>query len=167
MGFTSSSAAKISDANGYGIDWGLTYKAHPNITLAASLFNSPSSISWSGYDSDDPPVIKRTGARVRLSHLLTVSAEAESRKYSKARADGKKDIKIYHAGLEQSIADVIFLRGGLFGEDLNDSNKTGYSAGIGWYQDNVNVDISWQKEYPLLSYSEYLETFSFSVNSPF
>jgi len=167
MGFTSSSAAKISDANGYGIDWGLTYKAHPNITFAASLFNSPSSITWSGYDSDKPPVIKRTGARVRLSRLLTVSAEAESRKYSKARADGKNNIKIYHAGLEQSIADIIFLRGGLFGEDLNDSNKTGYSAGIGWYQDNVHVDISWQKEYPLLSYAEYLETFSFSVNSPF
>ncbi|MCD6311539.1 MAG: hypothetical protein J7M11_03675 [Elusimicrobia bacterium] len=167
MGFTSSSAAKISDANGYGIDWGLTYKAHPNITFAISLFNSPASISWSGYDSDKPPVIKRTGARVRLSHLLTVSSEVEVRKYSKARADGKKNVKIVHTGIEQSIADIIFLRGGIFGEDLNDNNKTGYSAGVGWYQDKVNVDISWQKEYPLLSYDEYLETFSFSVNYPF
>ncbi len=168
MGATSGGEAKISDANGYGIDWGLTYRAHPNITFAASLFNSPSSISWSGYDSDDPPVIKRTGAMVQLSHLLTVSSEVELRKYSKARGDGKKNIKIYHTGLEQSLGYVIFLRGGIFGEDLNDNNKTGYSAGIGWYQDKVNVDISWQKEYPLMSsHDEYLETFSFSVNSPF
>ncbi len=168
MGVTDAGVAKISDANGYGIDWGLAYKAHPNITFAASLFNSPASISWSGYDADKPPVIKRTGARVKLNRLLTVSSEAEIRKYSKARDDGKKNIKIYHTGLEQSIADVIFLRGGIFGEDLSDNNKTGYSAGIGWYQDKVNVDISWQKEYPpLSSYDEYLETFSFSVNSPF
>ncbi|MBA3066483.1 hypothetical protein KJ633_00055 [bacterium] len=168
MGVTDGAAAKISDANGYGIDWGLTYRAHPNITFATSLFNSPSSISWGGYDADKPPVIARTGARVKLSHLLTVSAESENRKYSRAReADGKKTVKIFHAGLEQSLADIIYLRGGIFGEDLSDNNKTGYSAGIGWYQDKVNVDISWQKEYPLLSYDEYLETFSFSVNSPF
>jgi len=168
MGVTSCGAARISDANGYGIDWGVTYRAHPNITFAASLFNSPSSIPWSGFDSGDPPVIRRSGAMVQLSRLLTVSSEVELRKYSKARADGKKNIKIYHTGLEQSIADIIFLRGGIFGEDLNDNHKTGYSAGIGWYQDRVNVDISWQKEYPVLSsYDKYLETFSFSVNSPF
>jgi len=161
-------SGEIADANGYSIDWGLIYRAHPNITFATSLMNSPAAVKWSSYGTDKPPVVSRSGASCNLAGLLTVSSEVEIRKYQKSRDyDGKKNIKIYHAGIEQSLLNVIFLRGGLFGEALNDNKKTGYSAGMGWRQGSTDVDISWRREYANPKDSEYLQTYYFSISAPF
>jgi len=163
----SSGNTKISDANGFGIDWGVIYKANPYINFGLSFLNAPASIKWSGYGSEKPPVIVRSGASVKLSGFLELSADVEKRNYKKANSSGEKSVKIYHIGIEQSILNIVFLRGGLSGEDLNDAKKTAYSAGLGWYRGGAFVDISWIKKYPSPEDSDYIQSFYLSITSPF
>ena len=48
--------------------------------------------------------------------------------------DGKKRIKFYHLGLEQVILKKVFLRGGIYSEDLDQEDKTTYTVGLGYTQ---------------------------------
>jgi len=153
MGVTGTSA-DISDGNGYGIDWGIIYKMHPNIILGSSFFNAPSSIRWSGYGSENLPKVIRNGGTVKLRGLFEVSSE-------------KKSIKIYRLGIEQSFFGIISFRAGMFGEDLDDKKKSGYSAGIGWSRDRASCDIAWQKQYLTPVDKDYLQTYFISVTVPF
>jgi len=167
MGITGATA-DISDANGYGIDWGIIYRMHPNITLGSSFFNAPSSVRWSGYGSENLPLVIRHGGTVKLPGLFEVSSEVETRSYRKERPlDGKKRVKIYHFGIEQNFFNIISFRGGMFGEDLNDEKKSGYSAGIGWAKDRAVCDIAWQRQYLTPADKDYLQTYFVSVTVPF
>lgn len=158
----------ISDSHGYGIDWGIIYRMHPNMTLGSSFFNAPSSIRWSGYGSENLPLIIRNGGTVKLPGLFEVSSEVETRRYRKAReSDGKKSVKIYRLGIEQSFFGIISLRAGIFGEDLDDKKKSGYSAGIGWSRDGTNCDIAWQRQYLTPTDKDYLQTYFISITAPF
>jgi len=163
----SSDYTKISDANGFGIDWGVIYRARPYINFGLSFLNAPASVRWSGYGSEKPPVVVRSGASVKLSGFLEISADVETRNYKKANSLDKKNVKIYHIGIEQSILNIIFLRGGLSGEDLNDTKKTVYNAGLGWHKGGVFVDLSWLKKYPSPQESDYIQSFYLSITSPF
>ncbi|MCD6413817.1 MAG: PorV/PorQ family protein [Elusimicrobia bacterium] len=165
---TASSSVKISDGNGWGIDWGLLYRPQPALAMGIAFFNAPASIRWSGYGSEKPPFVTRIGSSLKLPGLFLVSAEAETRKYRKPRDyDGKKQIEIYRLGFEQSFFNVIFLRGGIFGEDLNDKKRTGYTAGIGWSKGEADFDVAWKGEYPTPSSEKYLNTIFISVQVPF
>lgn len=133
---------KLSDGNGFSLDLGAIYQATPVLNLGISVNNFPGYLWWEGYNYDRLPVVFRSGIGVKLSSFVTFSSDYEKKFYRSPNPETKRS---YHFGLEQSLLNTIFLRAGLYGEDLNDTDKLHYTFGIGYSYQNYNLDLALDK----------------------
>ena len=138
-------SVNLSDGNGWGLDWAFMYKVQPALSVGLSLQNAPAYIYWDDYSRDKMPPIFRVGFGMKMTDLLTFTSDFEQRFYRKARPDGKRRIKIYRLGLEQILMKKIFLRGGIWSEDLDKKDLTTYTLGLGYSQENHYLDLCMKK----------------------
>ncbi len=154
----------LSDGNGFSADLGLIFRATPVMNLGISVQNFPGYVWWEDYLHERLPIVLRTGVSLKLSDLLIFTSDYENRFY---HAPFEK-LKSYHLGLEQALGKVIFLRTGLYGEDLNDPTKLHYTFGLGYAYDNYYLDFSLDKTITdVANIQNQLYSYGFSLTLPF
>ncbi|MFH1283234.1 MAG: hypothetical protein ABII27_06175 [bacterium] len=133
--------ANISDGHGFSIDWGTLIKIADNILLGVMVQNIPGYIYWEDYDKTQLPIFLRGGMSYNIPGLITVSLEYEKRYYR----DTDEKPKFIHIGAEQYLIPNLCLRGGIYGEDLNNNKTVNYTAGVGFNKDKYYADFGFRK----------------------
>jgi hypothetical protein len=115
----------FADGNGFTLDLGLRRKWEQG-SFGAAAFNIPGILYWNSYKPDQLPVLVRAGGSFYPVPYFGLLGEYEKRFYR----GNVPQPKIIHLGLELTPLPWIQLRGGTYGEDLNDPNKVSYAAGV-------------------------------------
>jgi len=156
--------ANVADGNGFMLDWGTCMRLTENLTVGLMAHNIPGYIYWEDYVKTQLPVMLRTGFSVKLPGLMTVSAEYEKRYY---RDTGFRP-SITHLGIEQFLTPWIAIRGGVYGDDLNESETVSYTAGVGFAAGGYLVDLAFRKYTAAWQVStETVYQYLMSINIPF
>lgn len=134
-------SANIDDGNGYTLDWSLMYNATEFLNIGITGQNLPGAIFWGDYAKTILPAILRVGVAMELPRMLILSYDYEKRFYR----DGIFRPRLNHFGIEQALSPYLRIRGGIYGEDLNEIGKTRYTAGLGFVQKGYFIDIAMEK----------------------
>ncbi len=163
---TGNDSPVISAGYGWGLDWGLIYKASPLINIGLTLHNAPAYIYWEEWKTDRLPMLFRAGGELRLSRLMSFSVVYESSEFKDKRI---KKGDLIRFGIEQRLHESIVLRGGIYGreKDFDDRYSLVYSAGIGYMQDSYGIDTAFKRYYPDGSSSSMTDRYSVSGVIPF
>lgn len=130
----------IDDGNGYTIDWSMLYRPNEIFNIGVMGQNMPGAIFWGDFSRTILPALFRVGVKIQLP-LMTIAYDYEKRFYR----DGINRPRIDHIGIEQVLGPYVKIRGGIFGEDLNNSEQVHYTAGLGYIQKGYFVDIAMEK----------------------
>lgn len=133
-------SVNISDGNGVTADLGFLYLASPQLQLGLTLQNLLGFMWWADFEPEQLPLTARAGFAYRIEELFTFTSDWEQHYY---RKDGGT-VSVTHFGIEQRLG-LIALRGGMYGEDLNDQEKTHYTAGLGYDKDKYRLSIAGEK----------------------
>lgn len=133
--------ADISDGNGISVDLGFLYMPVPQLGLGVDLQNLFGMMWWDDFDKEQLPFCLRSGFVFKASGYLTFAYDLEKRFYRK----DAETTDILHFGLEQKLVDQLHLRIGTYGSDLNDSDKTHLTAGLGYMDNGYELAISGEK----------------------
>jgi len=156
-------AAEIPYGYGWGLDWGMIYKATPNVNFGLTLLNGPAKIYWEKFSDDTLPPILRAGFDIRLTELMSAGIDYEKGFYD----DSRSDESVAHFGLEQYVTREIILRGGVYGRDLDDKYSAVYTAGIGYEKSSCRIDFAVRQFYLNEDESNCVKRFSLSGFIPF
>ncbi|MFC2061940.1 hypothetical protein ACFLUV_05455 [Elusimicrobiota bacterium] len=148
----------ISYGHGWGLDWGLIYKMSETMNAGLTLINGPAEIHWDDFDKNRLPLIFRGGIDIRLTDLMSMGMDYDNGSYD----DSVSDKDVFHIGIEQYIRPNIILRGGAFGNNLNEIYDTTYTAGIGYNKKGYKLDIAARQFYIRRSDSGMVRKFSVS-----
>lgn len=118
-------ALNIADGNGFTFDLGLRARSDA-LTGGLAFFNIPGILYWNDYKADQLPVLMRTGAAFHPKPFATVTADYEKRFYR----GGVPQPDFIHLGLELTPLEGFQLRGGTYGDDLSNTEKTFYTMGF-------------------------------------
>ncbi|MGM0568184.1 MAG: hypothetical protein ACQESB_03075 [Elusimicrobiota bacterium] len=156
----------ISAGYGWGLDWGLIYKASPRINLAVTLHNAPAYVYWENWDTDSLPLLFRAGAGLKLSRLVRAEAVYESGNFKDKRIPQGDILRL---GLEQYVHESVVLRAGVFGgeRDFEDRHALTYTAGIGYMQEKYSLDLAVKRFYADADPSAKTDRYSLSGVIPF
>jgi hypothetical protein len=116
---------ELADGHGFSFDMGFQVRKD-YATLGLSFFNIPGLVYWNAYRPDQLPVLMRAGAAFRPVPAVAFVTEYDKKYYR----GGMPKPDSLHLGLEVTAASWLQLRGGTFGEDLNEPDKTFYTAGF-------------------------------------
>lgn len=130
----------IDDGNGYTIDWSMLYRPNEIFNIGVMGQNMPGAIFWGDFSRTILPALFRVGVKMQLP-LMTIAYDYEKRFYR----DGINRPRIDHIGIEQVLGPYVRIRGGIYGEDLNNSEQVHYTAGLGYIQKGCFVDIAMEK----------------------
>ncbi len=156
----------ISSGYGWGLDWGLIYKASPLINIGITLHNAPTYMYWEEWKTDRLPMLFRAGGELKLSRLMVFSVSYESSEFEDIRV---KKGDILRFGIEQRIHESIVLRGGVYGRNkyFDDRYSLVYSAGVGYMHDSYGIDAALKRYYPDGSSSSLTDRYTVSGVIPF
>ncbi|HRY30668.1 MAG TPA: hypothetical protein P5079_11610, partial [Elusimicrobiota bacterium] len=96
------------------------------MAYGVAFFNIPGIMYWDRYKPDQLPVRMRGGLSFTPVPIFSFLTEYDKRFYR----NGLSQPGQIHLGMELTLATWLQLRGGTYGEDLSDSEKTAYSAGF-------------------------------------
>jgi hypothetical protein len=115
----------FADGNGFSLDMGFrqkwTYGA-----AGLSFFNIPGVLYWNNYKPDQLPVLIRAGTSFYPVPVMGLLFEYDKRFYR----NGMDKPSALHLGLELTLATWLQIRGGTYGENLSDPDKTNYATGF-------------------------------------
>jgi len=133
-------SANIANGNGISLGYGLLYNLSPMFRFGISANNICAFMWWDDFEAQQLPFSFRAGIAYQLSNMVTFAYDFEKEYY--------RDDPILtqnHFGLEQNIGDILKLRLGVYGPNMNDLEVTHYTAGLGYSKDNVSFDLSGEK----------------------
>lgn len=133
---------EFDDGHGFTLDLGFLRK-YDYGSVGASFYNIPGLIYWSNYKGDQLPVLARAGGAFYPVPLFGLLAEYEKRFYR----GGLPKPDFLHLGMEFTLAPWFQVRGGTYGEDLSDPQKTSYSGGF-----SAGTSGGYQVDFALRSY---------------
>jgi hypothetical protein len=116
---------QLAEGNGFSIDLGILSRSE-YFSFGVGAFNLPGIIYWNAYKPDQLPINLRGGVLFHPVPMVGFSTEYEKRFY---RGDLPRP-DIMHFGAELTPFSWIQIRGGIYGEDLDDVNKTTYTSGF-------------------------------------
>jgi hypothetical protein len=119
-------ALTLADGNGFTADLGFLIREE-NLSFGVAAFNIPGIVYWNEYRADQLPTKLRIGAAFQPVPAFLITTDYEKRYY---RGGNLTRPSILHWGLELTPFQWLALRGGTFGRDLNDVDKTFYTAGF-------------------------------------
>jgi hypothetical protein len=95
---------------------------------------------WENFEKDQLPFILNTGIDFQIKGSTNFTAEIEKRYYRKA-----DDQSITKFGLEQWLDKTLVLRVGIFGTDLNNTDTSSLTGGLGYVQDAFDLSLAIEK----------------------
>lgn len=116
---------ELADGNGFSLDMGMRVR-RDYWSWGLAFFNIPGIVYWNLYKPDQMPVLMRTGASFHPVPAFALVTDYEKRFYR----GGLPKPDLLHLGMELAAGPWLQLRGGTFGEDLSDVDKTFYTAGF-------------------------------------
>ncbi|MGQ0645778.1 MAG: hypothetical protein ACT4O3_09845 [Elusimicrobiota bacterium] len=116
---------ELADGNGFSLDWAL-YSKTDVFSYGLAVFNAPGIVYWNAYRPDQLPVLGRAGVSFRPIPVFNFATDYEKRFYR----GGLPQPDLWHLGMELALLSGFQLRGGTYGEDLNDVDKTSYTGGF-------------------------------------
>jgi hypothetical protein len=122
---TMASTVDFAEGHGFSLDLGFRRKTD-HAALGVALFNIPGYIYWNKYRSDQLPVLMRVGTSFYPVPVFGLVAEYDKRFYRR----GLDRPEAWHLALEITPLPWFQIRGGTYGEDLSDPEKTSYAAGF-------------------------------------
>lgn len=134
--------ANIADGNGMTSDFGVIYMPSEELHIGANLQNIFSYVWWDDYENEQLPFVLRTGFSYQIAGMTTFSTDWEKRFYRKG--DGA-EYNVTHFGFEQYLGKVLALRGGIYGNDLNDKESTHLTAGFGYAKNNYTISLAGER----------------------
>jgi hypothetical protein len=135
-------SANIADGNGMTSDFGVIYIPSPELHLGANLQNIASYVWWDDYENEQLPFILRTGFSYQIARMTTFSTDWEKRFYRKG---DQGEYNVTHFGFEQNLGSMLALRGGIYGDDLNDRESTHVTAGFGFTKNSYTISLSGER----------------------
>jgi hypothetical protein len=139
---TTPTEAEFADGHGVTLDLGLLRKWDHG-SFGAAFFNLPGLLYWNRFKGDQLPILARAGASFYPVPAFGLSVEYEKRYYR----GGLPRPDFLHLGVELTPVSWFQLRGGTYGEDLNDPEKTSYVGGF-----SALSDKGYQVDFALRSY---------------
>ncbi|HBU69184.1 MAG TPA: hypothetical protein DEE98_02250 [Elusimicrobia bacterium] len=133
--------ANIADGNGLSVDFGLLYHLTSQFNLGLNFKNLAGFIWWDDYEQEQLPFTLRGGFAFNIGSFLVFSSDWE-KKFNRGALGPRETV---HFGIEQAFGKIIQLRGGVYGEDLRDADKTVYTAGIGYFANKYSLSFSGEK----------------------
>jgi hypothetical protein len=124
-GMTQPAAIDFADGHGFTLDLGLRRNWEQG-SFGAAFFNIPGIIYWNQFKADQLPVLMRTGASFYPVPMFGLLAEYDKRFYR----GGLPKPDAVHLGMEFTPLRWFQVRGGVYGEDLNEPEKTSYTGGF-------------------------------------
>lgn len=115
----------LADGNGFSFDLGFRVRKE-YLRYGLAFHNIPGILYWNAYEADQLPVLLRTGVAFYPVPMFGFVADYDKRFY---RGDLPRPSST-HLGMELALASWLQLRGGSYGEDLSDPDKTAYAAGF-------------------------------------
>ncbi|MBD3272150.1 MAG: hypothetical protein GF384_06400 [Elusimicrobia bacterium] len=160
----STASIGLDDGNGIKVDWSLLYKPNDVIAMGITGQNLPGIIWWGDYEKTTIPVFMQAGFMVRLTGLMSITYDYEKRFYR----DGRDRPQIDHIGMEHIVTEYLKIRGGMYGEELNDTESVHYTAGLGYVKGGYFVDIA-MDTYKQLDDNELVAIYDYlvSISIPF
>lgn len=116
---------EIADGNGFSLDIGFQGRGE-YLSWGLAFFNVPGILYWNLYDADQLPVLMRGGVAFKPVPAFGFYTDYEKRYYR----GGLPKPDFLHIGTEVMVLPWLALRGGTFGDDLNDVDKTSYTGGF-------------------------------------
>ncbi len=134
-------SANIADGNGFSLGYGLLYNVSPMFRLGIDADNIAAFMWWDDFETQQLPFVLRAGFAYQISKFVTFAYDFDKRYYR----DPVPALTQNHFGLEQNLGDILKIRVGIYGPDMNDLEVTHYTAGLGYTQNNLNFDLSGEK----------------------
>lgn len=129
---------EFADGHGFTLDLGLLRKWSHG-AFGASFYNLPGILYWNKFKGDQLPVLARAGGAFYPVPAFGLVGEYEKRFYR----GGVPKPDFLHLGLELSPVPWFQIRGGTYGEDLSDPEKTSYTGGFSaGSQNGYQVDFA-------------------------
>jgi hypothetical protein len=138
--------ASLADGNGFTLDLGLRQNfTYGSVGVAG--FNLPGILYWNAYHPDTLPITVRAGGVFYPVKFFGITTEYDKIFYR----GGLPRPHNLHLGMEMTLFSMLQVRGGTYGENLNDRNKTSYTGGFSAFSAN-----GYQVDFALRSY-RYLD----------
>jgi hypothetical protein len=116
---------ELADGHGFSLDYGVRHRGE-HLAVGVAFFNIPGLLYWNRYKTDQLPVLMRTGVGLYPVPVFGFVADYEKRFYR----GGLPKPDFLHLGMEITPVRWLQLRGGTYGDDLNDPEKTFYTGGF-------------------------------------
>jgi hypothetical protein len=116
---------ELADGNGFTVDFGLRKKGDYG-AVGAAVFNAPGILYWNNYKPDQLPTSVRAGGAFYPVPQFGLVAEYDKKFYR----GGLLQPHALHLSAELTLFSVFQLRGGAYGENLSDPEKTNYVGGF-------------------------------------
>jgi hypothetical protein len=116
---------EVADGNGFALDIGLQGRGD-YLSWGLVFYNIPGILYWNLYDPDQLPVQVRGGVAFHPVPAFGFFTDYEKRYYR----GGLDKPDFLHLGTELIVLPWLALRGGTYGDDLSDPDKTSYTAGF-------------------------------------
>jgi hypothetical protein len=150
----------LTDGNGFSLDLGFLFKPSEELKLGLNLRNLLGFMWWDDFEKDQLPFSLRAGLAFDIARFLTFASDWEKTYYRKGDADA---VQTTHFGIEQRIGNILSVRAGIYGTDLNSKDATHLTAGLGYDQNNYRFSLSGEK-YSIQKSDVY--RFAFSMDVP-
>jgi len=115
----------LADGNGFTVDLGFRSK-RDTLMYGFTLYNVAGLMYWNDFRTDQLPFMFRGGITFQPAPLFSFSSDYEKRWYR----GGLPQPDLIHLGMEMGLAPWLAVRGGTYGEDLNDVDKVNYTGGF-------------------------------------
>jgi len=127
----------LSDGYGFSADFGVLYTPSKQIRLGVNFKNIAGYMWWDDFEKDQLPFIVKTGIDFQIKGFTNFCTEWERRYYRKT-----DELSITRFGIEQMVGNILALRTGISGSDLNDKEKSSFSGGIGYMQNSFELSLT-------------------------
>ena len=133
-------SVNISDGYGFAMDFGFLYTVSEQIRFGLNFKNLAGYMWWQDYEKDQLPFILKSGVDFQIKRFTNFSTEWEKRYYRKT-----DEQNITRFGIEQMLGNILALRAGIAGTDLNDKENSSFSGGIGYMQNAFELSLTAEK----------------------